>query len=450
MSFFRCAGSLALLLAGVAATLQDNVAVVKTFLGDSAIGPKPTPDNVGAVGPNHVVDFTCANFVVHDKATGKVLLQKTQAQFWKDLGFPNIWPNDPRILFDPLSGRFIATIAHDKVHHLFLAVSTTSDPTQSWKGVQTPFDSPDFGFRMGVDKNGFYGCWWNHNRDTHVMMECCALPKENLVASDGPDLSKVQIFHNLEVEAFPATDLDPNKPADAPEILLNHEFARTSFSKMYLYKITWNGNTASITKAQEIPLRNTYFCPNGASHQNEAVQPPPGGKLRADEGRRTSSVHVHGGSAFTCNEAKRSLEGRCGIFWCEIRCQDGAVLQEGLIDDANLDFLAPTLAVDGSGNVGIGCTRTSISEFPSACVMGRLASAAPGQMGTPLVSVKGTTVFTATSASKFGIPWGNYNSTCVDPADRGVLWTYQEIAANSTPGQFSTCWTAFRIGGGKD
>jgi hypothetical protein len=436
---------LAIVWAAASPSPQDSVAVVTTFAGDSAIGPKAVPDNVGAVGPGHVVDFTVANVVVHDKTSGKVLLEKTQEQFWRELGFPNIWPNDPRILYDALSGRFIATIAHDKVHHLFLAVSTTSDPTQPWKGVMTPFDSPDFGFRMGVDKNGFYGSWWNHNKDTHVMMDCCAWPKADLLAADGPSLANVTVFHDLEIECFAATDPNPDKSPDAPEILLNHEFARTSFNKLYMYKITWSGKAASISKVQEIPLAKTYFCPNGSSQQNEAVQPAPGGKLRADEGRRTSSVYAWGGSVFSCNEAKRDLAGRCGIFWCEVRASDGAVLQEGLIDDPECDYLAPSVAVDGRGGVGIGCTRTSASEFPSACVMGRSASAPRNTMGRPVVSVKGTTVFTPKTPPKFAIAWGNYNSTCLDPADPMVLWTYQEYAASKTPGQWCTCWTAFRV-----
>jgi len=423
---------------------QGEVALVTTFPGDSAVGPKAAPDNVGAVGPGHVVDFTCANFVVHDKKTGKVLQKKTQAQFWAELGFPGLHPNDPRMLYDSLAGRFMATLADDKVHHLYLAVSSSSDPTESWKGVQTPFDSPDFGFRMGVDKNGLYGCWWNRNQDTHVMMDCCAIPKEDLLAAGGPELKNVQVFRNLELEAFPATDLNPHKPADAPAILLNHEFAKSgSFGKLYLYKITWTGKTASISKAQELPLQKTYVAPNGASHSNEAAQPPPGKSLRADEGRRTSCVYAFQGSVFSCNGAKRSLESHCGIFWCEVRVEDGAVLQEGVVDSPDVDYIAPSLAVDSQGNVGIGCTITSATLFPSACVMGRSAVDPKNTMGAPVVSVKGTTVFSA--PAKFAIPWGNYNSTCVDPVDPTILWSYQEYAAGETPSQFSTCWTAFKV-----
>jgi hypothetical protein len=419
-----------------------NVTIVAAFPGDSAIGPKFTPDNVGAVGPKHVVDFTCANFVVHDKKTGKVLQQKSQVQFWKDLGFDNVHPNDPRFMYDPLCGRWVGTIANDQVHHLYLAVSTTSDPTQPWKGVQTPFDSPDFGFRAGLDKNGYYGCWWNRNSDIHTMMSCCAIPKEDLIAEKGPDLSNVQVFTDLEIECFPETDLNPEKPAGAPEILLNREFGN-SFAKMHLYKITWTGKTAAISKVQDLPLSKTYISPNGSSQQNQAIQPTPGAKLRADEGRRTSCVYTYGDSVFSCNEAKRDIKSRCGIFWCEVRKSDGVVVQEGLIDSPNFDYLAPSLAVDSNGNVGIGCTRCSASEFPSVCVMGRKAADPKNAMGEPLLAYKGTTVFTINKPGV--IPWGNYNSTCIDPVDKTLIWTYQEYAGSATPNQFSTCWVAFKV-----
>src|SRR5262249_45612947 len=119
---------------------QKNLTVLNTFPGDRGPGTKVLPDNVGGVSEDYVVDFTSANFVVHDKKTGKVLLEKSQTAFWDELGFADISrPNDPRMLYDTLTKRWIATIAHDAVHKLYLAVSTTSDPMKPWKGVLTPF-----------------------------------------------------------------------------------------------------------------------------------------------------------------------------------------------------------------------------------------------------------------------------------------------------------------------
>ena len=66
---------------------QKNLTILNAFPGDKGPGTKALPDNVGGVSDNHVVDFTSANFVVHDKKTGKVLLEKSQTAFWEDLGF---------------------------------------------------------------------------------------------------------------------------------------------------------------------------------------------------------------------------------------------------------------------------------------------------------------------------------------------------------------------------
>src|ERR1043166_6331185 len=134
--------------------LGGNGTILQSFPGGSGPGYKASPDTTGAVGPNQVVDFEDSWFMVHDKVTGRIVMQMTMSNFWMFVQPSNtlvlVTPNDPRMLYDSLSGRWFASCADDATQHrLYLAVSTSSDPTQPWKGVQTPFQSPDFGFRMG-------------------------------------------------------------------------------------------------------------------------------------------------------------------------------------------------------------------------------------------------------------------------------------------------------------
>src|SRR6516162_2812716 len=211
--------------------LGGNATILASFEGGSGPGYKPCPDTTGAVGLNHIVDFADSSFIVHDKVTGQIVMQMTMSNFWMSVQPSNtlvlMKPNDPRMLYDTLSGRWFASCADDSQHHLYLAVSTSSDPTRPWKGVQTPFQSPDFGFRMGVDKNGFYGCWWNYQYttgNTHIMMDGCAIPKADMIAEGGPDLSRRNMFSDFEIESFPATDLDPKKALTDPEVFLNKQF----------------------------------------------------------------------------------------------------------------------------------------------------------------------------------------------------------------------------------
>jgi hypothetical protein len=302
----------------------------------------------------------------------------------------------------------------------------------------------NLGMKLGFDKNGLYITFIVMTGDTHTMHGCFAIPKADVIAADGPNLANVQSFKNLEIESFPATDIDPKKPADAPEFLLNREFGN-SFSKMFLYRIVWSGNKATISKAQTINLSRTYQSPNAASMQGRATQPAPGDKVRADEARRTTCVYAHGGSIFSCNAAKTAVDSRCGIFWCEIRASDGAVLQEALVDSPDHDYLVPTLAVDVKGNIGLGCTRTSATEFPSVCVMMHAAGDAKNTMRPPVIAAKGTTTFKSSKPTKYGLGWGNYNSTCVDPMEPTIFWTYQEYATSNVPSQYTTCWAAFQL-----
>ena len=97
-----------LLLLITASARADEIAILRTFPGDSGPGPKDNPDNTGGVGPSHVVDSTDAHVVIHDKATGHVLKQMTQTEFWQNAkpGFTIQTLNDPRLTYDPLAERW--------------------------------------------------------------------------------------------------------------------------------------------------------------------------------------------------------------------------------------------------------------------------------------------------------------------------------------------------------
>src|SRR5262245_21375919 len=72
----------------IAARAAD-VEVVAAFEGNKRPGFKAAANVMGAVGPNHVVDFTVSGFTVHDKAKGKVLRHLSQREFWKKGEPPN-------------------------------------------------------------------------------------------------------------------------------------------------------------------------------------------------------------------------------------------------------------------------------------------------------------------------------------------------------------------------
>ena len=69
-------------------------------------------------------------------------------------------------------------------------------------------------------------------------------------------------------------------------------------------------------------------------------------------------------------------------------------------------------------------------RVPSVYVMVHAAGDARNTMRPPVLTAKGTAVFASNRPTRYGLAWGNYNSTCVDPSDPTILWTYQEYATS--------------------
>jgi hypothetical protein len=390
---------------------------------------------MGGVGPKHVVDFTVSGVTVHEKATGKVLRHLTQHEFWNQVGLdPQKYAKDPWMVFDPHSERWFATVAGTDHGDCLLAVSTSSDPLQPWKGATLPLPRIDPGMKIGVDKDGLYISCANGSAEPTEALTLYVIPKADAIDPSGPILTHAQTFPKLIYAAFPAVGVD----SSSPTALISNEFGGPTCSKLYLYRVSWEASHASISTIQTIPLSKTYQVP-----RMEGVQPEGGVKLVQAGGRRNNCAFVRGGSVFSCNGAQRTAKSRPGILWYEVRIGDGALLQEGFVDSPDCDYLYPSLAVDSKGNLGIGCTKTSETDYPSVCVMMRSTDDPAGTMRPPIVAVKGTTQFRYAGVSAMN--FSNYSTTCIDPSAGDVLWTYQGYANSTRDRQWCTAWAAFRL-----
>src|ERR1700730_12795950 len=89
-----------------------NAAPVVT-IGANFEGSNPAgnpPDTDGAVGPHHFVEFLNEHYRVYDKS-GAVLQESSAQQFWLAAGPYVPFSFDPRVVYDPGSGRWFATAA---------------------------------------------------------------------------------------------------------------------------------------------------------------------------------------------------------------------------------------------------------------------------------------------------------------------------------------------------
>jgi len=412
-----------------------SVKILNSYDGASGPGYKDHPDVSGAVGPSHVVDFVGAYFIVRDKATGGVLQQKTQTQFWSGLGVAPGTLNDPRIVYDPLSQRWFAVNAGP---YIFLAVSSDSNPLNPWQGVVvSTLIQGDLLPRVGVDVNGVYVCGYGVVNTTSTA-NCFVIPKADALWSGAGKISlaRMKTFTNLPYELFPATDFNPNKAPTDPEIFLTREGGQNVSGPvpfvLLMNQVTWTGAVPQMGATVTIPTAMMYDTPGSA------VQPstPP---IKAVEDHRLFNVFGTGSSVYAATGSK--INGRIGIVWFEVNAS-GAIVQQGTIASPDFDALFPTIAADANGNVAIGFTKVSSTEFASVYVAARLAGDPAGTLRAPAVLSPGNASY---RCSTDPVGWGTYSSTVVDPSNPLALWTYQEYAHGSTACQWTTRWVEFSL-----
>jgi hypothetical protein len=420
------------------------------------------PDTMGAVGPDHFVEFINGGYSIYDKTNGTAVQTMSDVQFWTSvanldltdfLSNPNNFLIDPRILYDPTSQRWFAAEidvpfqenGDNASNNFLLAVSNSSDPTAGWTGFKIDADSTDSYFAdyptLGLNADGVYIASNNFNlftdpNDTVLGVTLVSIPKADLLAPT-PTIANLTIFENLDARQFgftlqPAVDFGPS---DGREPILARQCTGldcSDFSSPYtVLPRTDLFNTGTSLASLGLPL-NIGVSPY--SHPPLATQPDGSVQIRAGDTRINSTVYKVNNSLWTVHSTE--LNGRSALRWYEIDATTNAVLQSGTIGDTDHDYFYPSIAVNEFGHAVIGFSRSGLDEFVSSyAVVGD--------------TMDGVTSFTDPILLKAGLDnyhlsggdferWGDYSATTVDPTDPFSFWTIQEFAAQ--PGTFPSTW----------
>jgi hypothetical protein len=113
------------------------------------------------------------------------------------------------------------------------------------------------------------------------------------------------------------------------------------------------------------------------------------------------------------------------------------------VDGAKCDHLHLSLAVDCRGNIGVGCTRTPETGFPSVYVMMHAATDPANTMRVPVLAVRGTTCYRYGDVAAINL--SHYSSTWIDPSNPDLFWTYQAYGNSTVDKQWCTAWAAFQL-----
>jgi hypothetical protein len=384
---------------GTAPTLDFTFAA--TRLGDPFANSIP-PDTHGAVGPNHVVVITNTALDIRNKTTG------ARIQISSINSIMPFTSGDPRIKYDQYEGRWVA-VSTDFSSRIFMAVSTSSDPTGSWYGFSWVASAggdtncfPDYP-TLGLDENGYYvGC---------LMAGCgytlWSIEKAPLV-DPSPSTGVISVWRSIG----PAT-LQP---------------AHTFGSAPGEYVVSNNGSTQTahwlVTGPLTSPTLNGPFVLSSSG-----AFPPPNAKalgsspdLDTLDGRFMNCIHRDGNTYYIkCT----SFGGRSAIRWYRADLAGNTMLETAFLSDSQLYLNMPSIGVNSRGTVVVGCSGSNASQYASAYYSGRIPTDPAGELSD--VQLYRAGVGSINHPDGFGRNrFGDYSHTAIDPVDDKTFWTFQE------------------------
>ena len=438
-----------------AAAPVPGPAALSSTLGFEALPDDNTrvpPDTDGAVGPSHLVTMLNTQVRIQDRA-GADLGTVSLATFWTSATGLVGQPFDPRVFFDAVSGRWIAVVdanGRSAASEVWLAVSSTSDPTGTWSFWSFDADAsgldwadfPGVGFNatwiaitqnmFSVDGNRFSGAkMW-------VVDKASALAGGVLVATVFPtgfDLAATGIGGPT---LQPAVTHDPDEPVlhvvDLAPVFVDGAHA------LRLSRIVGTGAAPAWQPWPGSRIAGSGLVPVPLDFDDEVFPPrQPGSISRLDGGRTVipSSPSFRNGRLWTAHVGGwpfwKTVD-RAVVLWYELdpaalAATGDAVAQSGIVDPgAGSAVIYPSIAANRFGDAVIGFTRSDATRFPEAAWVGRAGTDPPGTQSAIQVARLGEDAYFKNFGSGRN-RWGDYSATVVDPLDDETLWTIQQYAA---------------------
>jgi Bacterial Ig-like domain (group 3) len=438
--------------AGTSQALGQWEGLGEGYPGFSVISVPADPNM--AVGPHHIVQWVNNAFVVFDKSGQQVNAPVSDDTFWGNSTCNQLGGfSDPVVQYDRASDRWVVgEVAIPLFPGLIgqfaqcFAVSTTSDPAGSYfmwaYGFGTSInDYP----KIGLWSDAYYVTWNIFaNGSTFVGAETCAWDRVAMLNGVAAPAFVCFQLSNAFASLLPS-DLDGSAPppAGAPNYLLNVD---PGSSTLNLWKFhvdfaapqnsTLTGPTAVAgTAAFTAPCPDTQDCiPQPATTASlDAL----GDRLMYRLAYRNFGDH----ESLVANHTVVAGTGATGVRWYEVRNPNGApgIYQQGTFaPDADNRWMA-SIAMDQTGNIGVGYSISSSATFPSIGYSG-------WEVGNPLGTLQDETLLVMGGGSQTGFNrWGDYSAMRIDPSDDCTFWYTQEYQATTQSANWNTRIGSFRF-----
>jgi CARDB len=425
---------------------------VTNFQGIPATGKVP-PDVVGDVGPNHYIQMVNTNFAIYDKAGTLLLVGPSPINsLWAGFGGPceTLNNGDPIVRYDQQADRWLmsqfAVPGGAAGFHECICISRTPDPVAGgWflYDFTTPA-FPDYP-QIGVWPDGYYMSTYEG-----ANLGVFAFDRTRMLSGLPASFIRFTLSSLSSISPRARTRILPSDldgplvpPAGSPNYFVRSvdglaqggggdrlevfEF-HADFANPFLSTFTFAGN---------LPVMPYDIQMCGPGMPRNCI-PQPGTSQGIDPlsnrlMRRLQYRNFGTQETLVANQTiDVNSQDIAGIRWYELRKTGAgwAVHQQGTHSRDNLNRWMGSIAMDGAGNIGLGYSVSSRTEYPGIRFTGRQSSDPPGVMAgeTNLIIGGG-------SQTTFWARWGDYSSMNVDPVDDCTFWfTTEYYDATSAAG----------------
>src|SRR5260221_7014666 len=437
-------------------TLSLNFAGV----GQGFSGPSGTfsvtgapPDTNGDVGPNHYVQTVNQDLMIWDKSGAKLHGPLPINSLFQSLGGLCAADNDgdPVVLYDQAANRwFISQFAvtnPNPNYHQCVAVSQTADPT----GAYYTYDFTYAGFndygKAGVWNDAYY---FTYNiftgGTTFAGAKVCAMDRTKMLAGQA---ATQQCFDtSTSYGGILPADIDGTRTpaAGEPEFVLGLGTGTNDLA-FWKFHVDWTtpanssfaGPTVITVPAYTAACSGGTCIPqSGTTQQLDSLADRMMFRLQY---RQTADGVEH----LVVNHSV-SAGSSTGVRWYELRNPNTTptLFQSGTYAPDSAYRWMGSAAMDGSGGIALGFSKSSSSAHPAIGVTGRNVTDAAGVMA------QGETIVLTGGGSQTGNSlsrWGDYSNITVDPSDDCTFWYTTEYIPSNGSFNWTTQVATFKLSG---
>ena len=465
-------------------SLTNNIQGGIDFDGVGADGYVP-PDTNLSVGGNQIVETVNVTYAVFDKSGNPLMGPAPIHTIFANAGGSSICSSvdggDPIVLYDKIDQRWIISqLAYNtgfSSNHLCLAISTSSDATQSYAAYDISFGKvlPDYP-KLGIWTNGSWdntspqaGVYFSANMFNHgssfAGARVCGFALG--VVTTTPSSFKwvcnqfgTSVYSLLpaDLEGSPLATNGTTLPPPSATAEYYMQFSGSSTLSLFQFAPDFTTGAVSVSGPANVTVKTFYEACGGGS-----CVPQLGSSTQLDSlGDRlmyrlsyrnygaTSTSSPYQSLAVTHSVQDASSSNQTGVRWYQLTNASAnttpsgwTVAQNGTfgLNDGNYRWMG-SIAQDKARDLGIGYSVSGPNLYPNLAYTGRVPGDTTNELEPEIMPDPTLGQGAQTSVNR----WGDYSSMSVDPSDDCTMYYANEyLKSNGSYTNWGTRITSFRF-----